>query len=501
MNRSANSSRDSSAKRFLPKAHSLEHSTSPPVPHMIPMQHLQLSHPPIDPFPISSSLPIGHRLSVCAALTDDSPSEESMEAAQDLMGMQLRTRLRLCLRSRSLHLTPGPPGPYHPAWYACHRASVALPTSFSNSSNSSIFCSNRHTPSPPSLLRSHTDGPVTSRPLSEYLPSGLDANSDWSSCSAGAIKRFCDIRGGSQSRNRSPIGIPGEPARCGARSGGRSPISSEAVVRSDCKSVQANSGMLEGTDAKHSTHYHHRLSVSSSGSGMLSSSVVTGCPGASRSKLHPTSASAIRAGVSNTPESLFSSAIHRASSLGANDIRQCDVHRRPSSVSVSGSGPAYVVHATEDASGRHFPVAASSPAPGTSPAFSNSNAVVPSPFHPPVSAPHLLFMREHSLSSSSCRPDSSPSRHADGQVITASSGSIHVPGRMPVTTASVGFRNRPSGGLYKYYNYNAQASPSLASTYHPLCFGSHSTATNLLRMKRTSMGSSAPNLVSLWDRC
>lgn len=164
-------------KRILPKASSLEHSAaSPAVSPMVmlaPNQRPSLSS--ADSFPTSSSLPIGHRLSVCAALTDDSRSEESMEAAQELMGIQMRTRLRLCLRSRSLHLTPGPPGTYHPGWYACNRASVVFPASLPNSSNGSVFCSTRDTPSPPSLLRSHTDDPIPSRPLSEYSASGLDA--------------------------------------------------------------------------------------------------------------------------------------------------------------------------------------------------------------------------------------------------------------------------------------------------------------------------------------
>ncbi|TPP67733.1 hypothetical protein FGIG_03625 [Fasciola gigantica] len=488
MNDSKNYTASNPVKRILPKASSLDHNTGPSVsPMVIPIPHQYTSQTASDSFPISSSLPIGHRMSVCAALTDDSPSEESMEAAQDLMGIQLRTRLRLCLRSRSLHLTPGPPGTHHPGWLACHRASVALPASLSNSSNGSVFCSTRHTPSPPSLVRSHTDGPVSSRPLSEYLTAGLDANSDWSSFSPGAVKRFCDVRGGSQSRNRSPVGSSEEHARYGTRSGARSPISAEVALHP----VPANSGVLRDTEVKHSANLH-RLSISSSSGGMLTSSV-TGSSAVTRSRLHPTAASLIRTGVSNTNKPLFSSSIHRASSLGANDMRNSDKHRRPSSVSVSGSRAAYTTQATVNASARHFPMAASSPAPGTSPALPNSTATAPGSSIPHVSATHLLFTREHSLSTSSCRPDSSPSRHFDGPITTASNGSIYASGRV---TAAVGFRNRPSGGLYKYYN--AQASPSLSGTYHPPYFGSHLAATNLLRMKRTSMGSSAPNLVSLW---
>ncbi|CAH8669678.1 unnamed protein product [Dicrocoelium dendriticum] len=172
--------------------------------------------------------------------------------------------------------------------------------------------------------------------------------------------------------------------------------------------------------------------------------------------------------------------LHRAVSLGARDSRLQDACGRPS-ISLN-SGATSTKNLEEPSLFGHFTASPSPvPSPSTTPACYPADVTRDtSPMYfqgpSPTLQKHLSQSseRQHSpFSVSSYHTRARTTHHADSHFNHRAAISRH---------KTLAFRRQNA--------YNPQASPSLV--------GGRSTSSNLLRMKRNSIGLSAPDLVALW---
>ncbi|CAL8097306.1 unnamed protein product [Calicophoron daubneyi] len=396
-------------------------------------------------------------MSMYSDLNGESYSEENIAAVQDLMGVKMRTRLRLCARSHSFQHQRAHP---HPNWNPSHLVCSLSPNSLSDSSGSACF-SHHKIRTPPSL--------GYSAPRCESLEN-THQNSDWSSFAARCSKGLGTSHSGCQlASGRSPLSTPAD-ARS-VHSGNRSPIPPEVILRRDLHSLRClTRTSTEGTEPKFSNSGSYHFS---------------GGGASSRSRFLLGGGIGLRTRSPNSQPSSLQSTVHRASSLGANDSRRSDPYKRPSSILVPGRSE----RSGEEINCSSFPVA-SSPASGTVDA---STARLSSP---------NFFARGHSPSSlrepSPNRLDSVSPR----KPFTDSNSSINAPPiRPPQSDIASSYISSSVRGrtpiLYRQNTFNSQFSPSL-STHGQILFGGHSVSSNLLRMKHSSIGQSAPNLITHW---
>ncbi|KAF8567003.1 hypothetical protein P879_02793 [Paragonimus westermani] len=398
-------------------------------------------------------LPAEHP-SLCAVMSADSNSAESIRAANELAGLQERTRLRLCVRSQSLHLTPGLASPYRRT--LAQRLSTYISSSPTDSLTS-MCLSNRNTPSPPSLAGIHKRNGPPFLVSQECLQTS--ENSDWLSHVKKASKGAADLQTFGPFTRRSPINTSSESQY--VRSGGRSPVPAEVMLRRQAKVCRIHAKTLDGTE------FRQPLSTSFQSCRVGKSKLV-----AASSKIDTNDAS---------PD--FDVFVHRAASLGAGDIRGTRPHGRSASLSVSESCAQCEAR---------FPVS-SSPGPRTtfapfaSPSY-GPRGQSPSSFRDP--SPKIGYGQrsqiqaddKHNVNTNSSLAVVTHPRTSHNADATENSGANAMLNR------TMRFRQQ--------LTYNSQASPS--ASYHPSFFGNHPVTSNLMRMKRHSVGLSAPDLISLW---
>ncbi|KAA3681912.1 microtubule-associated serine/threonine kinase [Paragonimus westermani] len=392
--------------------------------------------------------------SLCAVMSADSNSAESIRAANELAGLQERTRLRLCVRSQSLHLTPGLASPYRRT--LAQRLSTYISSSPTDSLTS-MCLSNRNTPSPPSLAGIHKRNDPPFLVSNECLQTS--ENSDWLSHVKKASRGAADLQTFGPFTRRSPNNTSSESQY--VRSGGRSPVPAEVMLRRQAKASRIHAKTLDGTEFK------QPLSTSFQSCRMGKLKLVTASPKVDTNDASPD----------------FDVFVHRAASLGAGDIRGTRPHGRSASLSVSESCAQCEAR---------FPVS-SSPGPRTtfapfaSPSY-GLRGQSPSSFRDP--SPKMGYGQrsqiqaddKHNVNTNSSLAVVTHPRTSHNADATENSGANAMLNR------TMRFRQQ--------LTYNSQASPS--ASYHPSFFGNHPVTSNLMRMKRHSVGLSAPDLISLW---
>ncbi|TGZ51510.1 hypothetical protein CRM22_010738 [Opisthorchis felineus] len=409
-------------------------------------------HPGVQTHVLSSlGILASRRISVCATLSSDPPSCGSFVAANELLGLQERTRLKLCVRSHSLHSAPA--ASYSNWNTVSQRNSLYVPSSSSDSPKS-LFRSPYNTPSPPSVARVSEH----CRPLQIAIPVAVnktDEHSDWASFNRGHTKGIADIGTSYHSTRRPPAGASNDTRH--VRSGGRSPIPGDIFLQHSDESRELpssvhNTGFAGSrTDSYHSFH---------------------------KPNLRLLPAVGLR------------SEIHRTSSLGAFDSRYLTHRGRPTSASVSESLGTQHIFPCDATDASMFQVP---PSPTSVPGL----AVYRPSVSELASSDRSRSPRKPSLR----RPHSQKSElYSSGrQGNTSSSSSVSMPihsSRFPSTAAA-----HRTSTLQRQNTYNSQASPSIMfhGPFHGAPFNtSHSATSSLLRMKRNTVSLSAPNLLSLW---
>ncbi|KAF7231839.1 hypothetical protein EG68_09382, partial [Paragonimus skrjabini miyazakii] len=284
-------------------------------------------------------------------------------------------------------------------------------------------------------------------------------NSDWLSHVKKAPRSTADLQTFGPFTRRSPINTSGESRY--VRSGDRSPVPAEVMLRRQAKTSRVHAKTLDGTELKQP----------------LNSSIQS-CP-IGKSKLVTASSKIDTKGAS--PD--FDVVVHRAASLGAGDIRGTRPHGRSASLSVSEScAPCEA----------RFPVS-SSPGPRATfapfaiPSY-GLRGQSPSSFRDP--SPKIGYAQrsqiqaddKHNVNTTPSLTAVTHSRASHNTDATENNGANAMLNR------AMKFRQQ--------LTYNSQASPS--ASYHPSFFGNHPIMSNLMRMKRHSVGLSAPDLISLW---
>ncbi|KAF6768393.1 hypothetical protein AHF37_04328 [Paragonimus kellicotti] len=284
-------------------------------------------------------------------------------------------------------------------------------------------------------------------------------NSDWLSHVKKAPRGAADLQTCGPFTRRSPINTFSESRY--VRSGDRSPVPAEVMLRRQAQTSRVHAKTLDGTEFKQS----------------LSSSFQS-CP-IGKSKLVAASSKIDTKGAS--PD--FDVVVHRAASLGAGDIRGTRPYGRSASLSVSES------YAPCEA---RFPVSSS---PGRRATFT------------PFAIPSHGLRGQSPSSFRDFSPkmgyDQRSQTQADDKHNVNTNSSLAVVTQPPTlhytdATESSG-ANAILNRTLKFrqqLTYNSQVSPS--ASYHPSFFGNHPVMSNLMRMKRHSVGLSAPDLISLW---